>query len=1046
MRQAVLAPSILNLEQIKEQVVSRVEQQLNRDVELGQVRLEFFSGLGAGLDRLTIANPKGWQSPHFVQVDTLSVKVAFWPLFNRKIEVSKIILNTGEIVVERDAQGRFNYDDLTAAPADSAAAAEPAKSAPTETSKASKPSDGLSPLAGLLVSKLALNNIDIKFVDRMIVAGETVTTTVRQANLEAENIGFNTPIAFDLSSALLTDGDPNLKVRGRIGPVPNHGSLDVQQIPLQVSLEAAGLQLAPVVPYLGANPALTAGELGADIALQGTLGHTLHIKGQLSLDNVVMPGGQGQPLPTVTLTQDATVNLATSILTIADVQANLGALQTALTGTIKQFDGPSQLDFSLNTSAFAIADVIRQWPILAAALPDTMALQGNIGIKATVQGTPKQLHVVSHLDAQPLSIRLSDGANLALQNVRFAQDTVLDLAQSLITLNQANLDLDFLRTSLQGTIASFNSTPQLDLTLNTSTFEIADVIRQVPMLAEAVPNAAEAQGKIGLNLAVKGTPEQLHTIAHLDTQALSMRLGNGTPLALKHVRLAHDAVLDLPQSRITLNQTNLDLGFLSTSLQGTVANVNATPQVEFYVTTSNFNSTKVLSHLPMLADALPQPADVQGDLQLQAKLKGPVDKLIADAQVTTRALSLKSGSFHGGPAAKGGMHIALSQMQTKLNAQLGAANPPTVNVNLNAQHLTFDQRSAEAPAPSGEAPAPSGKAPPEAPRTSMAPPINARGNIAIAAGSITGVAFQHLKAVFSLLNGQLDSRQTVQMFGGAYDGSLTANLTHAKPDYEMALKLANIQTGDVVNTFTSTPNVVFGKLNTDLRFSGKGIDWNDISKTLTGSGKINLTNFKLTTLDIMPKLAKGLAAAGTVVGFVVPDDLSTRSFDKLKATLRLQNGKIRSDDLQLWGPDVQLLGTGLFGLDRSLSFDGTAVLLGKLAKQLGKRAKFLLDQEGHVKIPLAIQGTVTQPRIALNENHLAGLAQRALQQQIEGKAGEEANKLLDRILPGATSSDQPGSDQPGSDQPGGDQAWERSEPVPEPLKELNKIIQGLIKQ
>jgi len=74
-----LVPSLLNLEQIKEQVVRRVEQQLNRDVELGQVHLEFFNGLGAGLDTLTIANPKGWQSPHFVKVDTLSIKVAFLP-------------------------------------------------------------------------------------------------------------------------------------------------------------------------------------------------------------------------------------------------------------------------------------------------------------------------------------------------------------------------------------------------------------------------------------------------------------------------------------------------------------------------------------------------------------------------------------------------------------------------------------------------------------------------------------------------------------------------------------------------------------------------------------------------------------------------------------------------------------------------------------------------------------------------------------------------------------------------------------------------------
>ncbi len=913
-----LAPSILNLEQIKEQAVNRVEQQLNRDVELGQVRLEFFNGLGAGLEQLTIANPKGWQSPYFVKVETLSVKVALRPLFSRKIEVSKIILNTGEIVVERDAHGRFNYDDLMAASADSTATTKPAQPTPTDAPEAPEASNGRSSLASLLVSKLALNDVDIKFIDQMVVADETVTTAVRQANLEADNIGFNTPIEFDLSSALLTDGESNLQVRGRIGPIPSDGRLDVQQIPLQLALKATGLQLAPVSPYLGEQPILIAGELGADIAIQGTLGNALHIKGQLSLDKAVMPDatGQRQPtaLPAVTVTQDMTVNLtdalltiADALLTIADVHANLGALQTTVSGTVKQFDSPSPLlDLSLNTSTFAIADVISQWPMIAEMVPNPSEAQGNIDLKATVKGTPERLHAITHLNAQPVSVRLSDGTQLALATVRFAQDAVLDLGQSLITLNQTDLDLGFLRTSLQGVIANFDSTPQ----------------------------------------------------------------------------------------------------------------------VELHVNTSNFNPANVLSQLPMLANALPQPAVVQGDLKLQGKLQGPLDQLITDAQVTAQALSFKSGSFHDGSSSQGGMHIDISQMHTNLNAQLEATKPPTINVELKAERLVFDQRSASAPATAPDNAPPS---PPSAPPTSKAPSINANGNITIASGSITGIAFRNLQAAFSVLNGLVKSRQTVQMFGGAYHGTLTANLAHAKPDYQLAIKLANLQAGEVANTFTSTLNLVFGQLNTELKFSGTGIDWSDISKTLTGNGKLNLTNFKLTTLDIMPKLAKSLSAAGAIAGFTVPDDLSTRSFDKLKANIRMQDGKIRSDDLNLWGPDVQLFGKGLFGLDRSLAFDGMAVLLGKLAKSLGKRAKFLLDQEGRINIPLAIQGTVTQPRIVLNENHLADLAQRALTQQLKDKAGGEVKKLLDQVLPGATSGDKP-------------------EESPDPLKDINKIIQGLIKK
>jgi uncharacterized protein involved in outer membrane biogenesis len=904
----LLAPSLLNLEQIKEQVVQRVEQQLHRDVELGQVRLEWFSGLGAGLDKLIIANPQGWQSPYFVKVDTLSVKVALLPLLSRKIEVSKITLHTGEIVIERNAQGRFNYDDLTATSTHAPDTAKPVKPPPSAASDASKIPTGQSPLAGLLVEKLALDDVDIKFIDQMVVAGESVSTAVRQVHLEADNIGFNTPIEFSLSSAMLVDSEDNVWISGRVGPIPDHGHINWQQIPLELTLKATALSLAPVVPYLGDQAVLTAGELGAEITVQGTLGDTLDLKGQLSLQKAVMPAttGQAEPvvLPAVTLTQDLTLHFASALLTITKAQADIGTLQATLAGSVKPFyDASPQFDLSLNTSTFAIADVIKQWPILAAALPETMAIQGNIVLQATVKGTPERLQIASQLGAQPLSVRFIDATSaIALSQVQFDQDAILDMPRALITLQKAKLDLGFLQATGQGTIANFDSTPQLDLN----------------------------------------------------------------------------------------------------------------------VKTSNFDSAKVFSHLPMLADTLPQPADVQGDLQLQATLQGTPGNLNSDARVTVQTWSLKSGTFHGGEATVGGMRMDLSQMQTNLQAQFHDSAPPTVNIDINAKRFAFDQHAASAAA----AVPPTGKTPPSDPPSSGVPPLNVRGKIALAEGNITGIEFKNLNAVFSIINGLVKSQQTVQMFDGAYQGTLTANVAQAKPDYQVAMKLANIQAGDVANTFTSTPNILFGRLHSDLNLHGKGLDWNDINTTLTGTGKLNLTNFKLTTLDIMPKLAKGLSAVSTIAGFTVPDDLATRSFDQLKATLRVQDGKIRSDDLTLWGPDVQLLGKGFVGLDRSLAFDGNAVLLGPLAQSLGKRANFLMDNEGHINIPLAIEGTVTQPRIALNEKHLSDLAQRALTQQMQQKAGKEAKKLLDQVIPGAGDKDKPGD-------------------RPDPLKELNKTFKGL---
>ena len=68
---------------------------------------------------------------------TLSIKVAWRPFLQRRIEITKMILQDGEIVIERDAQGRLNVAD--------AAGATPAstKTLPTDVHR-SPSSDGLS--------------------------------------------------------------------------------------------------------------------------------------------------------------------------------------------------------------------------------------------------------------------------------------------------------------------------------------------------------------------------------------------------------------------------------------------------------------------------------------------------------------------------------------------------------------------------------------------------------------------------------------------------------------------------------------------------------------------------------------------------------------------------------------------------------------------------------------------------------------------------------------------------------------------------------------
>src|SRR5262245_2726414 len=80
---AVLAlPYLVSLDALRGRIVERAEAALHRKVEIGKVRLQILTGLGAGVEKLVVHNKPGSENPALLTADEMSVKVAFWPLLS----------------------------------------------------------------------------------------------------------------------------------------------------------------------------------------------------------------------------------------------------------------------------------------------------------------------------------------------------------------------------------------------------------------------------------------------------------------------------------------------------------------------------------------------------------------------------------------------------------------------------------------------------------------------------------------------------------------------------------------------------------------------------------------------------------------------------------------------------------------------------------------------------------------------------------------------------------------------------------------------------
>jgi hypothetical protein len=255
-------PRLLDLESLRRRILASAEAALHRKVEAGAIRLQIFSGLGAGLENLVVRNPPGWESPDLLTAKRISVKVAFLPLLSRRVEVKRIVLDAPALTVERAPTGALSVDDLMRPAPDGAQENPPAAAG-----------------AALLVSRLVLERGAVRFVDRKVAPGKTVTTALEDVTGVIADVGGAAPARFDLAGRMLAGSGSNLSLRGTFGP-PKPGA-PMGEAPLAATFSARGLELARLAPYTGGTS--DAGVLTLDGKAEGAPLGVLRVTGAAQL-------------------------------------------------------------------------------------------------------------------------------------------------------------------------------------------------------------------------------------------------------------------------------------------------------------------------------------------------------------------------------------------------------------------------------------------------------------------------------------------------------------------------------------------------------------------------------------------------------------------------------------------------------------------------------------------------------------------------------------------------------------------------------------------
>ena len=281
--------AVLNLNGIIQKqrglILSKASDAVGRKVDVQDIRASLGWGVIADLRGVTVADDPAFSKDPFVQAADIYARVALLPLLSHRIDVEQVSLKEPQVHIIRNQRGELNVSTIGKKPSGGEAAAPSAATPPprptgTPGSKGPPLSEvqpqrqapggaGAGALGSVSVSNLAIENATIAYEQ---MGGSTLI--VRSVNLDVDNLAISTPVTIKLSLAAL-GSVRNLQLGGTVGPLMTNGGIDLNAIPLSLTLDAGPFTMAqlrmvpPVAQALPPQLKIT-NPFAASIKVEGT--------------------------------------------------------------------------------------------------------------------------------------------------------------------------------------------------------------------------------------------------------------------------------------------------------------------------------------------------------------------------------------------------------------------------------------------------------------------------------------------------------------------------------------------------------------------------------------------------------------------------------------------------------------------------------------------------------------------------------------------------------------------------------------------------------
>lgn len=418
---AVFIKIYVTPERVKGFIVPTAEKALNRKVEIGDISIGIFKGIGLS----DFAIKEADQTRDFVKCKEFVLKFKLLPLLSKRVLIDELKLVSPEVKIERGPDGKFNFEDI-------------GKKEVPEVKETPDVSGGL-PIS-LTVNKISVQDAKFSLADAMKALPDLKSTadidiSIKSAdgsnifsegtvNLNLDEITMGKPsgrhirdipavlkyaVNYNLESGDIRIDKADLKVReilasleGDIRKLKTSPEVNISAtIPKVKTSEVMGLASM----FADLKGLVLSGDIAADIKLNGEIKKTKDLKanGSVTLDSV------GITYNEINAMLDGDVKFDEELMKI-DLKATLDKNTAEIKGSVRDYMKDQKINLNIYSKHLAIDELI------PAGKPDDKTSAGS---KKTASDKPAK-------EAAPLNLKLTADGEIKIDSAAFRNMTMSD--------------------------------------------------------------------------------------------------------------------------------------------------------------------------------------------------------------------------------------------------------------------------------------------------------------------------------------------------------------------------------------------------------------------------------------------------------------------------------------------------------------------------------------------------------------------------------------------------------------------------------------------